>query len=521
MRTWGQGRGLKSFDEITCKANGTSLLSLSYTYDAAGNIQTVSKSGTVYDQYAYDELGQLIREDNKDANKSYTYTYDSRGNILEKKTYAFTLGTLGTAQKTDSYGYATDSWKDRLTSYNGQTITYDAIGNPLTYNNGSAYTFTWEGRQMQTATKGNTTWTYTYNADGLRTGKTNGTTTYTYTWNENRQLSSMTWNTGYALFYYDANGTPNSVVIDDGYDVQTYCYVTNLQGDIVGLISAESGDWAVTYEYDAWGNLLDKKGYSSGYAGAYVYNPLTYKGYLYDEETGFYYLQSRYYDPTIGRFLNADFPESVILQKDNSILASNLFCYCFNDSINHADYSGYVVTPANVVGAVIGLIGGAVIGTALANHFKLGWPWKGLVIGSVSVALTVVGWFAGPAVYAAVRPLVTSAIATCTVVFNRAQEWILKALGLSQIWINQALRLIDAKTVRFSQTVLNHLNGDRPVPIQTLIDAIKSGRAVPDPQGVANRVMYYCKVWVNGKQYQVEVLVNWATKTIEHYLYKK
>ena len=54
---------------------------------------------------------------------------------------------------------------------------------------------------MQTATKGNTTWTYTYNADGLRIGKTNGTTTTTYTWNENRQLSSMTWNTGYALFY--------------------------------------------------------------------------------------------------------------------------------------------------------------------------------------------------------------------------------------------------------------------------------------------------------------------------------
>ena len=77
-------------------------------------------------QYAYDELGQLIREDNKDANKSYTYTYDSRGNILEKKTYAFTLGTLGTVQSTHTYGYATDSWKDRLTSYNGQTITSDA-----------------------------------------------------------------------------------------------------------------------------------------------------------------------------------------------------------------------------------------------------------------------------------------------------------------------------------------------------------------------------------------------------------
>ena len=169
MRTWGQGRELKSFDEITCKAKGTSLLSLSYTYDAAGNIQTVSKSGTVSYQYAYDELGQLIREDNK-----------------------------------------------------------------------------------------------------------------------------------------DANGMPNSVVIDDGYDVQTYCYVTNLQGDIVGLISAESGDWAVTYEYDVWGRLIGKDGTSSDYASIYEYNPLTYRGYIYDSETGFYYLQSRYYDPTVGRFLNAD-----------------------------------------------------------------------------------------------------------------------------------------------------------------------------------------------------------------------
>ena len=238
--------------------------------------------------------------------------------------------------------------------YNGQTITYDSIGNPLTYNNGSAYTFTWEGRQMQTATKGNTTWTYTYNADGLRTGKTNGTTTTTYTWNENRQLSSMTWNTGYALFYYDANGTPNSVVIDDGYDVQTYCYVTNLQGDIVGLISAESGDWAVTYKYDAWGNLLDKKGYSSGYAGAYVYNPLTYKGYLYDEETGFYYLQSRYYDPTIGRFLNAD--DTTFLGASGTLLSWNLFGYCENGVTSSSDSFGFLYISYNSIDRIIASI---------------------------------------------------------------------------------------------------------------------------------------------------------------------
>ena len=87
---------------------------------------------------------------------------------------------VGTVQSTHTYGYATDSWKDRLTSYNGQTITYDSIGNPLTYNNGSAYTFTWEGRQMQTAIlklKGNP-WDYPvwnseyYDDGGWATNKT-------------------------------------------------------------------------------------------------------------------------------------------------------------------------------------------------------------------------------------------------------------------------------------------------------------------------------------------------------------
>ena len=341
MRTWGQGRGLKSFDEITCKAKGTSLLSLSYTYDAAGNIQTVSKSGTVYDQYAYDELGQLIREDNKDANKSYTYTYDSRGNILEKKTYAFTLGTLGTAQKTDSYGYATDSWKDRLTSYNGQTITYDAIGNPLTYNNGSAYTFTWEGRQMQTATKGNTTWTYTYNADGLRTGKTNGSTTYSYKWNENGQLSSMVCGTSSAWFYYDHEGKPLYMEYADGNDECSgiYRYILNLQGDVVGLYDLTRDCMAMTYTYDAWGRELSWSTLNSGYAGLLYGNPLTYRGYIYDRETGFYYLQSRYYDPTIGRFLNED--DTAFLGASGTLLGWNLFGYCENNPVSGFDCSGY------------------------------------------------------------------------------------------------------------------------------------------------------------------------------------
>ena len=281
-------------------------------------------------------------KDNKDANKSYTYTYDSRGNLLSKKTYAFTLGTLGTAQKTDSYGYATDSWKDRLTSYNGQTITYDAIGNPLTYNNGTAYTFTWEGRQMQTATKGGKTWSYTYNSDGLRTSKTNGSTIYSYTWNENRQLSTMVCGTSSAWFYYDHEGKPLYMEYADGNDEcsGTYRYILNLQGDVVGLYDLTRDCMAMTYTYDAWGRELSWSTLNSGYAGLLYGNPLTYRGYIYDRETGFYYLQSRYYDPSVGRFLNADDVRYLGIGSVSS--GWNLYAYCYNSPTNYNDPSGNV-----------------------------------------------------------------------------------------------------------------------------------------------------------------------------------
>ena len=363
---------------------------MSYVYYAAGNIQTVSKSGTVYDQYAYDELGQLIREDNKDANKSYTYTYDSRGNILEKKTYAFTPGTLGTVQSTASYGYATDSWKDRLTSYNGSTITYDSIGNPLTYNNGSAYTFTWEGRQMQTATKGNTTWTYTYNADGLRTGKTNGTTTYTYTWNENRQLSSMVYGTSSAWFYYDHEGKPLYMEYADGNDECSgiYRYILNLQGDVVGLYDLTRDCMAMTYTYDAWGRELSWSTLNSGYAGLLYGNPLTYRGYIYDRETGFYYLQSRYYDPTIGRFLNAD--DTDYLGASGTLLSWNLFAYCENSVVYARDPQGHFVITTTMlicagIGALVLGVAGGFAGYYISKKMSIpkGSRWKYIAGGAL------------------------------------------------------------------------------------------------------------------------------------------
>ena len=107
----------------------------------------------------------------------YEYAYDTYGNLLSVKTYDNAVDEL---LSTDTYTYGDSQWLDRLTKYNGQTITYDGIGNPLNYYNGSSYTFTWNGRELATAVKGSTSVSYKYGADGLRTQKTVGSTVYNY-----------------------------------------------------------------------------------------------------------------------------------------------------------------------------------------------------------------------------------------------------------------------------------------------------------------------------------------------------
>ena len=201
---------------------------------------------------------------------------------------------------------------------------------------------------MQTATKGNTTWSYTYNADGLRTGKTNGSTTYSYKWNENRQLSSMVCGTSSAWFYYDHEGKPLYMEYADGNDEcsGTYRYILNLQGDVVGLYDLTRDCMAMTYTYDAWGRELSWSTLNSGYAGLLYGNPLTYRGYIYDRETGFYYLQSRYYDPSVGRFLNADDVRYLGIGSVSS--GWNLYAYCYNSPTNYSDPSGNIAAVDDV-----------------------------------------------------------------------------------------------------------------------------------------------------------------------------
>ena len=285
---------------------GSNEVQYTYGYDSNGNITHIFLSTGENFRYVYDDIGQLVREDNALLNRTFVYTYDDAGNILSKRTYALTAAgvTPTTLYSTYSYGYD-DSWGDLLTSYRGVSFTYDEIGNPLTYYNGS------------------TTWTYTYDANGMRTRRTNGSTTYNYTYHGS-QLTHMTYGSIALHFYYDASGRPLSVT----YGGATYYYVLNLQGDVVAILNS-SGAQVVGYTYDAWGRLLTVTGSMASTLGQY--NPLRYRGYVYDRETGLYYLQSRYYNPTWGRFIGAD--NAGYLGADGMPLSCNLFAYCKNNPV--------------------------------------------------------------------------------------------------------------------------------------------------------------------------------------------
>ena len=311
-------------------------LALHYTYDANGNILTIKEGTTQKVKYYYDALNQVTRENNAWLNKTIAYTYDNGGNIQTVKEYALTSGALDglTAINTYTYLYGDSNWKDKLTSYNGHTIAYDAIGNPTTYYNGT--TFTWQnGRELAGLTTGEGTGvTYTYNSDGIRTQKTvtpagsveTVTTDYTL---EGDKVVYETNGTDTFWYYYDESGAPVSFE----YNGTTYYYVKNLQGNIIAILNT-SGEQVVEYKYDTWGKLVTITGSLASTVGAK--NPYRYRGYRYDNETGLYYLQSRYYDPKIGRFINAD----SYTDTGDTVLSTNMFAYCENNAVNGIDPDG-------------------------------------------------------------------------------------------------------------------------------------------------------------------------------------
>ncbi|MCM1286350.1 MAG: hypothetical protein NC213_10135 [Acetobacter sp.] len=382
------------------KFNDTVSLSAKYSYDDKGNntIKQYSyiENGTEntvdfvnqYDDkgkitalgyyepsqfYTYDSDDQLIRVDSElDEAYTSTYSYDARGNITSKKIYNHTRDENITSSpiETTTFTYANVGWKDLLVAVNDVELTYDEVGNVLTYGDRE---FTWNtGRNLESVIDGDKEYSYTYDENGIRTSKTvNGVTTYYNT--RNGVILSQSDGTNTIYFQYDTNGTPLGFI----YNGTQYFYMTNQMGDVIAITEADGSIFA-QYVYDEWGKeltvfTLDEEN-TEQVAVAYA-NPLRYRGYYYDSETGYYYLQSRYYDAAICRFINADVPE--IAKVFKAIPAgTNLFVYCNNNPVNNSDPTGKASIKFIGFGIQLCVSIGRLVGGIEFIFYKSGSKWR-------------------------------------------------------------------------------------------------------------------------------------------------
>ena len=353
-----------SHDNVTSKSlelDGDGV-SLNYTYDSENRITSEAYGQMEYSRYYYTAQGQVSRADSCFANGSFTYAYDSRGNITSKKMYDSLATDLSdvTPDYQVTFTYATSGWTDQLTQvkktyllggvpYDAiEAVTYDNIGNVLTCGDKS---YTWEnGRNLTAITEGSATYSYTYDEEGIRTSKTVGGTT-TYFNYENGQLLSQSDGTNTFIFQYDASGNPAGFI----YNGAQYFYLTNAMGDIISIVDTQ-GNSAMYYYFDsAWGAYVEIDAQTNAMRALARLNPFRYRGYYYDTETGYYYLQSRYYDPEICRFINADDP--IIINQFKSLSNNtNGFIYCNNDPVNNVDFCGDEVAIATVAAIIVQVI---------------------------------------------------------------------------------------------------------------------------------------------------------------------
>lgn len=440
---------IDTFESKIVDNNGTNeevlnVFTSSYEYDSVGRITHVyyslnNSASELVSYYQYDESGQVVTDVDFQNDRVTKYAYDSGGNITSKVIYegedsfsfddnTDTLTLASTPTSTINYGYGYSGsdndqnnlagFSDLLTSYNGQNITYDGIGNPTTYYGANmsgedeGFNFEWQGTLLKSATSsdGKSKFIYKYNQEGQRTRKESYSlsdediwevsSVIEYFW-ENDMLSaySLTLYTSdepqsaVIKMLYDEYQSPIGICINPNADYEPesvdtnsdqsginlnitlteniWWFVKDGQGNVISMVSQADGK-IMGFHYDSYGNLsIDIDGTSIDdfwqqieqniqnnptwlapiiiFLGALAsavaigiiltINQTTYRGYLYDYETGLYYCQNRYYSPSWGRFISMDDPAQ-LTQNMEEPLNANLFTYCYNDPVNNIDPNG-------------------------------------------------------------------------------------------------------------------------------------------------------------------------------------
>lgn len=311
-------------------------------------------------------MNRLVKEDNPHLKKTIFYKYDTGGNILLRKTYNYNINdmvNLTNPKNVDEYTYSCNGWKDQLTSYNGKKCSYDAMGRPTTYKDTK---MTWNKNGTLASIGDNIT--YTYNANGIRTKKVvNGVET-NFLLDGTRIVKSTTNNV--ELIYQYAL----IKLVGFCYNDIEFIYERNIFGDIIRTYNNENGEIVGEYVYDGYGNHTIVKDID----GIATLNPFRYRGYFFDTESNLFYLNSRYYDSEVGRFISPDIV-SILDDTKGQINGLNLYMYCADNPIIYYDPSGQsFILIGFIIGTIIGaiLVGEYAYNTAKENGAN-GWELFG------------------------------------------------------------------------------------------------------------------------------------------------
>ena len=349
--------------------------SIEYEYDANGNVTEIKNlldTGKNV-SYEYDSLNRLTKETNLAIGSEWRYTYDNGGNITKKEEYNPSTGALVSSR---DYGYGHSYWKDQLTSwgsYGTNSFVYDDSGNPTKY---KGKTLEWEGKRLAKYNESDKCYVkLNYDGNGLLAGYFYSNTysiwggaTFTTTMTReitrdgdrilsekvteyNPETNSTTVKN--IMYAYDEKGVSGMTV-----GGKKYYFVRNIFGDVTAIYNTSRVKCA-EYAYDAWGTMymtLDTEG-----VGAL--NPFRYRGYYMVSNIGLYYLTTRFYDYTTGRFLNADVPSVGIESGFNIPEGCNLYSYCLNNPVMYSDETGY--SPLPWWGKLLIGIGFLVVGAAV------------------------------------------------------------------------------------------------------------------------------------------------------------
>ena len=377
--------------------------SIEYEYDANGNVTEIKNlldTGKNV-SYEYDSLNRLTKETNFAIGNEWRYTYDNGGNITKKEEYNPSTGALVSSR---DYGYGHSYWKDQLTSwgsYGTNSFVYDDSGNPTKY---KGKTLEWEGKRLTRYNESDMKYTdLSYDGNGLLAGYFYSNTysiwggaTFTTTMTReitrdgdrilsekvteyNPETNSTTVKN--IMYAYDEKGVSGMTV-----GGKKYYFVRNIFGDVTAIYNTSRVKCA-EYAYDAWGTMymtLDTEG-----VGAL--NPFRYRGYYMVSCIGLYYLTTRFYDFTTGRFLNADVPSICFDDGLKVPEGCNLYSYCLNNPISYVDPTGHSpkwwqwllfgIGAALVVGAITVLTMG--VGTSIMATTMAGAVMHGAAVGTL------------------------------------------------------------------------------------------------------------------------------------------